>query len=127
MRIHVNEASPLISVSIAGIDNRMADMSSRTFSRQLRQGPYLSNLRCSFLTIVCHCFSPAERLVERLPPEQQAGFADLLRAKGKQRQRWGRGSESPRAEALLEALANIHQPIHWNGRNAHRCARPRAY
>ena len=28
MRIHVNEASPLISHSITGIDNRMADMAS---------------------------------------------------------------------------------------------------
>ena len=33
LRIHENEASPLVSVSIAGIDNRMADMSSRTFGR----------------------------------------------------------------------------------------------
>jgi hypothetical protein len=33
MRIHANEASPLVSVSIAGVDNRMADFSSRTFSR----------------------------------------------------------------------------------------------
>jgi hypothetical protein len=33
MRIHVNEASPLISHSIAGVDNRMADMASRTFHR----------------------------------------------------------------------------------------------
>jgi hypothetical protein len=33
MRIHANEASPLISVSIAGVDNRMADVASRTFSR----------------------------------------------------------------------------------------------
>jgi hypothetical protein len=34
MRIHVNEASPLVSVSIAGTDNKMADMASRTFSHQ---------------------------------------------------------------------------------------------
>lgn len=34
MRIHANEASPLVSVSIAGVDNRMADFSSRTFSRK---------------------------------------------------------------------------------------------
>jgi hypothetical protein len=33
MRIHANEASPLISVSIAGVKNRMADVASRTFSR----------------------------------------------------------------------------------------------
>jgi hypothetical protein len=33
LRIHANEASPLISVSIAGVDNKMADMASRTFSR----------------------------------------------------------------------------------------------
>jgi hypothetical protein len=33
MRILANEASPLISVSIAGTENRMADMASRTFHR----------------------------------------------------------------------------------------------
>ena len=33
MRIHVNEASPLISHSIAGVDNKLADMASRTFHR----------------------------------------------------------------------------------------------
>jgi hypothetical protein len=33
MRIHANEASPLISVSIAGVENLMADMASRTFHR----------------------------------------------------------------------------------------------
>jgi hypothetical protein len=34
LRIHAkNEASPLISVSIAGVHNTMADMASRTFSR----------------------------------------------------------------------------------------------
>jgi hypothetical protein len=33
LRIHTNEASPLISVSIAGTDNQMADLASRTFSR----------------------------------------------------------------------------------------------
>jgi hypothetical protein len=33
MRIHANEASPLILVSIAGVKNRMADVASRTFSR----------------------------------------------------------------------------------------------
>jgi hypothetical protein len=31
LRIHANEASPLISVSIAGVDNTMADVASRTF------------------------------------------------------------------------------------------------
>ena len=31
MRIHVNEASPLTSLSIAGIDNTMADTALRTF------------------------------------------------------------------------------------------------
>ena len=31
MHIHVNEASPLISHSIAGIDNKMADMASQMF------------------------------------------------------------------------------------------------
>jgi hypothetical protein len=31
MRIHANEASPLVSVSIAGTDNTMADAASRTF------------------------------------------------------------------------------------------------
>jgi hypothetical protein len=29
MRIHANEASPLISVSIMGIKNKMADVASR--------------------------------------------------------------------------------------------------
>jgi hypothetical protein len=33
LRIYANEASPLISVSIAGVDNKMADMASSTFSR----------------------------------------------------------------------------------------------
>ena len=33
IRIHVNEASPLTSLSIAGIDNTMADTASRTFHR----------------------------------------------------------------------------------------------
>jgi hypothetical protein len=33
MRIHVNEASPLTSHSIAGINNKLADMASRTFHR----------------------------------------------------------------------------------------------
>ena len=33
MRIHVNQASPLTSLSIAGIDNKMADTASRTFHR----------------------------------------------------------------------------------------------
>jgi hypothetical protein len=33
LRIHANEASPLISVSIAGVKNRMADVASRTFGR----------------------------------------------------------------------------------------------
>jgi hypothetical protein len=33
MRIHANEASPLISVSIAGDNNRMANVASRTFHR----------------------------------------------------------------------------------------------
>ena len=33
MRIHANQASPLISVSIAGVKNVMADVASRTFSR----------------------------------------------------------------------------------------------
>jgi hypothetical protein len=32
LRIHANEASPLILVSIAGVKNRMADVASRTFS-----------------------------------------------------------------------------------------------
>ena len=31
MRIHINEASPLTSLSIAGINNTMADTASRTF------------------------------------------------------------------------------------------------
>jgi hypothetical protein len=31
LRIHANEASPLISVSIAGVNNQMADIASRTF------------------------------------------------------------------------------------------------
>jgi hypothetical protein len=34
MRIHANEASALVSVFIAGVNNRMADFSSRTFSRK---------------------------------------------------------------------------------------------
>jgi hypothetical protein len=34
MRLHANEASPLVSVSIAGIDNKMADAASRTFHKQ---------------------------------------------------------------------------------------------
>ena len=33
MRIHANHASPLVSVSIAGVQNVMADVASRTFSR----------------------------------------------------------------------------------------------
>ena len=33
MRIHVNQASPLTSLSIAGVDNTMADTASRTFHR----------------------------------------------------------------------------------------------
>jgi hypothetical protein len=33
LRIHANEASPLISVSIARVNNQMVDVASRTFSR----------------------------------------------------------------------------------------------
>jgi hypothetical protein len=33
LHIHANEASPLVSVSITGVDNKMADLSSRTFNR----------------------------------------------------------------------------------------------
>jgi hypothetical protein len=33
LHIHANESSPLISVSIAGVINQMADITSRTFSR----------------------------------------------------------------------------------------------
>ena len=33
MHIHVNEASPLISHSIASVDNTLADMTSQTFHR----------------------------------------------------------------------------------------------
>jgi hypothetical protein len=36
LRIHANEASPFISVSIAGVDNTMADLSSRTSKFQMR-------------------------------------------------------------------------------------------
>jgi hypothetical protein len=35
LRIHANEALPLISVSIAGVNNQMADIALRTFSRTL--------------------------------------------------------------------------------------------
>jgi hypothetical protein len=34
MRLHADEASPLVSVSIAGKQNQMADSASCTFSRQ---------------------------------------------------------------------------------------------
>jgi hypothetical protein len=53
MRIHVNEASPLISVSIAGTDNKMADMASRTFSRHSAQQDTFDTSDSDFL----HLFS----------------------------------------------------------------------
>jgi hypothetical protein len=34
LRIHTNQASPLISVSIAGVNNEMADVASRTFNKK---------------------------------------------------------------------------------------------
>jgi hypothetical protein len=55
MRIHANEASPLISVSIAGVENVMADMASRTFHRNTAAATTFTSDDDSFL----HTFSSA--------------------------------------------------------------------
>jgi hypothetical protein len=56
MRIHVNEASPLVSVSIAGTDNKMADMASRTFSRHSAQRNTFDTSDIDFLHLFAATF-----------------------------------------------------------------------
>jgi hypothetical protein len=56
MRIHVNEASPLVSVSIAGTDNKMADMASRTFSRHSAQRDTFDTSDIEFLHLFAATF-----------------------------------------------------------------------
>jgi hypothetical protein len=79
MRIHANEASPLISVSIAGVNNRMADVASCTFSQHLVTANTYAISDADFLQFFSDTFAPTTGwLVEHLPLEQQAEFVDLL-------------------------------------------------
>jgi hypothetical protein len=56
LRIHANEASPLISVSIAGVENQMADIASRTFSRNAATSATFQILDDEFLRSYAESF-----------------------------------------------------------------------
>jgi hypothetical protein len=56
MRLHANEASPLISVSIAGTENTMADTASRTFHRNTATADTFEISDVEFLQIFSSAF-----------------------------------------------------------------------
>jgi hypothetical protein len=87
LRIRANEASPLIAVSIAGVNNQMADVASRTFGNtsvtsnayQFSDDDFLRFFSTSFpvQNDSWRCFRPSNKLTSRLYSELRGKTSTL--------------------------------------------------
>ena len=118
MRIHINEASPLISHSITGVNNRMADVASRTFHRNTTTHKMFTLPNDDFLHLFNSTFPLQDNSWRSFHLSSKITL--LVFSERAKHQCWRHGCESQRKGALLAALVRLHHTLPSRGSQAHK-------
>jgi hypothetical protein len=124
LRIHANKASPLVSISIAGIKNTMADTASRTFSRHSANSNTFHISDKDFLQSFAASF-PLQHdswRVFRLSNKLASRVFSELRGETSTLGSWRRITESGSAIGDIGATSSTHSLV-WTPCSP-RCQRP---